>query len=132
MRWRHKHPAGRVVAVATLVLVASGFAWTSLLAGGPGKLTPSQLVARARPGTTYMLGGTVLAGSVHRTGSTLYFRVRDPHRGLSVAVRYTGEIPDPFGAGRAIVLDVHEVSADEFRGETGSLSTNVNRVSSSE
>jgi cytochrome c-type biogenesis protein CcmE len=43
-----------------------------------------------------MLGGTVLGGSVRRTGSTLYFRVRDPHRRVSVPVRYTGEIFDPY------------------------------------
>jgi cytochrome c-type biogenesis protein CcmE len=74
----------------------------------------------------------VLGGSVRRIGSTLYFRVRDPHRRVSVPVRYTGEIPDPFAAGRAIALDVHEVTADDFVGEAGSLSTNVNRASSSE
>jgi cytochrome c-type biogenesis protein CcmE len=126
---RNQHAVGRVAAVAAIVLMSSGFVWTSLLAGGPGKLTASQLLTRGRPGTTYVLGGVVLDGSVRRTGFTLYFRVRDPLRQVSVPVRYTGEIPDPFAPGRAVVLDVREVDAGDFVGEAGSLSTNVKRAS---
>jgi cytochrome c-type biogenesis protein CcmE len=128
----HKHAIGRVVAIAAALLVASGFVGTSLLAGGPGKVTASQLLTRARPGTTYVLAGTVLDGSVRRTGSTLYFRVADPRRRVSVRVRYSGEIPDPFAAGRPIVLDVRELGAGDFVGEAGSLTTNLKQASVSE
>jgi cytochrome c-type biogenesis protein CcmE len=124
----HKPAVGRVVAVAAVLLVASAFVWTSLLAGGPGELTASQLLTRAQPGTTYVLDGTVLEGSVRRTGSSLYFRVRDAGLQSSVAVRYTREIPDPFANGRAARLDVHEVGRGEFIGEAGSLTTNVKKA----
>lgn len=121
-----------MVAVAAVLLVASAFVWTSLLAGGPGELTASQLLTRAQPGMTYVLAGTVLAGSVRRTGSTLYFRVSDRGLQFSVLVRYTGEIPDPFANGRAVRLDVHEVDRGEFIGEAGSLTTNVKHAGFSE
>ena len=124
----HKRAVGRVVAAAAVLLVASAFVWTSLLAGGPGELTASQLLTRGQPGMTYVLGGTDLEGSVRRSGSTLYFRVRDPGLQSSVAVRYTGEIPDPFANGRAVRLDVREVGRGEFIGEAGSLTTNVKKA----
>ena len=124
----HKRAVGRVVVVAALLLAGSAFVWTSLLAGGPGELTVSQLLRRAQPGMTYVLVGTVLGGSVRRAGSTLYFRVREPGLQSSVAVRYTGEIPDPFANGRAVALDVHKVSRGEFIGQAGSLTTNVKKA----
>jgi hypothetical protein len=97
MRWRHPvavSPPSRHCAGGIRVRV------DRLLAGGPRQVTASQLLAQARPGTTYMLGGTVLGGSVRRTGSMLYFRVRDPHRRVSVPVRYTARSPirSPLGA----------------------------------
>ena len=61
------------------------------------------LSSKAKPGQSYILAGTVLAGSVRHQGSTLLFRVRDPKLKMSVPVRYTGIVPDPFarGPGRA-------------------------------
>ena len=50
----------------------------------------------------------MLAGSVQRNGPVLCFRVRDPKLHMSVPVRYTGEIPDPFAAGRGVLVTVHE------------------------
>ena len=86
------------VALTVALLLASALVYTSF-AAGRDEVTASQLVKKARPGQTYILAGTVLSGSVQRDGGVLLFRVRDPKLKMSVPVRYTGEIPDPFAAG---------------------------------
>jgi cytochrome c-type biogenesis protein CcmE len=68
----------------------------------------------------------VLAGSVRHQGSTLLFRVRDPKQKLSVPVRYTGIVPDPFAEGRGVLVTVKEqgsTSTSTFVGEQNSLTT---------
>jgi cytochrome c-type biogenesis protein CcmE len=110
------------IALTVALLLASALVYTSF-AAGHAEVTASQLVKRARPGKTYVLAGTVLAGSVHRSSGALLFRVRDPKLKLSVPVRYTGEIPDPFAAGRGVLVDVHEGGPSGFVGEPGTLTT---------
>jgi cytochrome c-type biogenesis protein CcmE len=113
------------VALTAALLLASALVYTSF-AAGRDELTASQLLNRAQPGRSYMLAGTVVAGSISRAGTELMFRVRDPHLKVSVPVRYTGEIPDPFAAGRGVVVNVHESAAGRtatFVGESGSLTT---------
>ena len=51
--------------------------YTSFTAGRD-EVTASQLVAKARPGRSYILAGTVLDGSVRHQGTALLFRIRDP------------------------------------------------------
>lgn len=111
-----------VVALTAALLLASALVYTSF-AAGRAELTASQLLKRARPGHSYVLAGTVLSGSVRRTAGALWFRVRDPKLDVSVPVRYTGEIPDPFGAGRGVLVDVHEGGPTGFVGEANSLTT---------
>ena len=54
----------------------------------------------------------------------LLFRVRDPKLRLSVPVRYTGIVPDPFAAGRGVLVTVHEQGTNpNFVGEQNSLTT---------
>ena len=68
----------------------------------------------------------MLAGSVKQQGTTLFFRVRDPKLDESVLVRYTGIVPDPFAAGRGVLVDVQEASAGStgtFVGQNNSLTT---------
>jgi cytochrome c-type biogenesis protein CcmE len=110
------------VALTVALLLASALVYTSF-ASGRDELTASQLLQRAKPGTTYILAGTVLDGSVQRTNGALLFRVRDPKLKVSVPVRYTGEIPDPFAAGRAVLVDVHEGGPTGFVGVPNSLTT---------
>ncbi|HZE03779.1 MAG TPA: cytochrome c maturation protein CcmE [Solirubrobacteraceae bacterium] len=110
------------VALTAALLLASALVYTSF-AAGRDELTASQLLKQGRPGTTYILAGTVLDGSVHRTPSVLYFRVRDPKLHVSVPVRYTGEIPNPFAAGRAVLVDVTKSSNGEWVGQPNSLTT---------
>ncbi len=110
-----------VVALTAALLLASALVYTSFSAGRD-ELTASQLLARARPGHSYILAGTVLDGSVRHDGSALVFRVRDPKLKESVLVRYTGIVPDPFAAGRGVLVTVHQRGA-EFVGEQDSLTT---------
>jgi cytochrome c-type biogenesis protein CcmE len=110
------------VALTAALLLATALVYTSF-AAGRDELTASQLLKRGRPGSTYILAGTVLDGSVHRQGGSLYFRVRDPKLHLSVPVRYTGEIPDPFAQGRPVLVDVKKGTTTDWVGQPNSLTT---------
>lgn len=109
------------VALTAALLLASALVYTSF-AAGHAEFTASQLIKRAKPGQSYLLAGTVLVGSIQHQGTALLFRVRDPKSTLSVPVRYTGIVPDPFAAGRGVVVTVHE-QGSSFIGEPDSLTT---------
>lgn len=113
------------VALTAALLLASALIYTSFSAGRD-ELTAGQLLKRAQPGQSYLLAGTVLNGSVRReSGDVLVFRVRDPRQSVSVPVRYTGIVPDPFAAGRGVVVTVQEQRGGDptFIGQQNSLST---------
>jgi cytochrome c-type biogenesis protein CcmE len=110
------------IALTVALLLASALVYTSFSAGRD-ELTASQLIKNARPGRSYILAGTVLDGSVRREGQALLFRVRDPKLKMSVPVRYTGIVPDPFAQGRGVLVTVHEGGAAAFVGEQNSLTT---------
>jgi cytochrome c-type biogenesis protein CcmE len=110
------------VALTAAVLLATALIYTSFTAGRD-ELTASQLLKRAQPGKSYILAGTVLAGSVQHQGAALLFRVRDPKLKVSVPVRYTGIVPDPFAAGRGVLVTVKEGASPTFVGEQNSLTT---------
>ena len=95
------------IALTVALLLATALVYTSF-ESGRDELTASQLLKRAKPGQSYILAGTVLDGSVRRDGSVLWFRVRDPKLRMSVPVRYTGEVPDPFAQGRPVLVTVQE------------------------
>jgi cytochrome c-type biogenesis protein CcmE len=109
------------VALTAALLLASALIYTSFSAGRD-ELTASQLLRRAQPGKSYILAGTVLAGSVRHQGQALLFRVRDPKLKVSVPVRYTGVVPDPFAAGRGVLVTVQQ-HGPAFVGEQNSLTT---------
>jgi cytochrome c-type biogenesis protein CcmE len=113
------------VALTAALVLASALIYTSFSAGRD-ELTAGQLLKRAQPGQSYLLAGTVLNGSVRREeGDVLLFRVRDPKLDVSVPVRYTGIVPDPFAAGRGVVVTVQEqrVGDATFIGQQNSLTT---------
>ena len=108
------------VALTAALLLASALVYTSFTAGNQ-ELTASQLLRRAQPGQTYILAGTVV--SYQHDGSALLFRVRDPKLAtVTVPVRYTGIVPDPFATGRGVLVTVHEQGSN-FIGEPNSLTT---------
>ncbi len=111
-----------VVALSAAVVLASALIYTSFSAASPA-LTPSQLLREAQPGRSYQLTGTVVAGSVHREGSVLDFSVADRAGGGStVALAYTGVVPDPFHEGREVIVDVQK-QGNRYIGEENSLIT---------
>jgi cytochrome c-type biogenesis protein CcmE len=109
-------------ALSAAVVLAGALIYTSFSAASPA-LTPSQLVQRAQPGRSYQVTGTVVAGSVHRSGGTLDFSVQDRTGGrIRVPVVYTGTIPDPFREGREVIVTV-EKHGGSYVGERDSLIT---------
>jgi len=108
------------VALTAAVLLATALIYTSFTAGRD-EVTASQLLKKG-PGKSYILAGTVLNGSVSHQGDALLFRVRDPKLKVSVPVRYTGVVPDPFRAGRGVLVTVHE-QGSTYIGEQDSLTT---------
>ena len=117
-----------VAALTAALLLASALVYTSFAAGRE-EVTASQLLRQAKPGSSYILAGTVLDGSVRRQGSALLFRVRDPKLKLDVPVSYHGVVPDPFRAGRGVLVTVQapaapgSTSRTTFIGEPDSLTT---------
>jgi cytochrome c-type biogenesis protein CcmE len=111
-----------VVALSAALLLASALIYVSFSAGRD-EVTASQLLRVARRGESYILAGTVLPGSVRHDGQALFFRIRDPRLDVSVPVRYTGVVPDPFAAGRAVMVTVQEGSSPTFVGQGNSLTT---------
>jgi cytochrome c-type biogenesis protein CcmE len=109
-----------VVALGAALLLACALVYTSFSASSEAR-SPSQLVNTAQPGKTYQLTGKVVAG-YERKGTVTNFRVRDRAGNVSVPVRYEGVLPDPFRAGREVIVDVRKQGA-VFVGEKDSLVT---------
>lgn len=93
-----------LVALSAAVLLAGALVWTSFTASSEA-ITPSALVKAGTAGRSYELTGTVVRG-YHRDGQTLVFSVRDRDGARSVPVRYRGVVPDPFRAGREVIVTV--------------------------
>jgi cytochrome c-type biogenesis protein CcmE len=94
------------VALGAAVLLASALIYTSFSASSEAR-TPSQLIHVTNAGSTYQLTGKVVPGYT-QAGDTTRFRVRDRTGTVSVPVTYTGVLPDPFRAGREVVIDVRK------------------------
>jgi cytochrome c-type biogenesis protein CcmE len=118
---RRKRRIRQVAALGAAILLAGALAYTSFSASTEAR-TPSELARSADPGRSYQLTGKVVNGSVHRDGGALSFRVRDRDGTVSVPVRYTGAVPDPFREGREVIVDVRKRGA-VFVGEKDSLVT---------
>jgi cytochrome c-type biogenesis protein CcmE len=109
-----------VVALGAAVLLAAALVYTSFSASSEAR-SPSELVAAAEPGKVYQLTGKVEPG-YRQDGTTTHFRVRDRAGHASVPVRYEGALPDPFRAGREVIVRVRK-AGDVYVGEKGSLVT---------
>jgi cytochrome c-type biogenesis protein CcmE len=110
-----------VVALSAAVVLASALIYTSFSAASPA-LSPSQLVRQAQPGRSYQVTGTVVAGSVRRSGEALDFRVQDRAGGTAIPLTYTGTVPDPFREGREVIVTVQKQGSG-YVGERNSLIT---------
>ena len=109
-----------VVALSAAVLLAGALAWTSFTASSEA-ITPSALLQAGASRSSYQLTGDVVPG-YHRDGQTLVFTVRDRDSAASVPIRYRGSVPDPFRAGREVIVTVRRESG-AWVGERDSLIT---------
>src|SRR3954447_23324969 len=109
-----------VVALTAALLLAFALVYTSFSASSEAR-SPSQLVNSAQPGKTYQLTGKVVPGYT-RDGTVTNFRVRDRAGNVSVPVRYAGALPDPFRAGREVIIDVRK-QGDVWVGQPDTLVT---------
>ena len=108
------------VALCAAVLLAGALVYTSFSASSEAR-TPSQLLAAASPGEVYQLTGKVEPG-YRRQGTVTHFRIRDRAGSGSVPVTYDGTLPDPFRAGREVIVTVRR-DGNAFVGERDSLIT---------
>jgi len=105
---RRSGPGPQLRVAACLAVVVLAIAWVAIR-GLTGSfvyyLTPTDVVGhhQAQVGQRIRLGGYVVPGSVHRTGSVLVFTVTD--RTDSMQVWDTGPVPELFKAGQGVVLE---------------------------
>ena len=102
---RKRSPARLVIALSIAAVLAVFLLYTSIAGGGTPSLKPSQLAAET--GTVSLVGKVVgkPTGDSHAGGLRFKLRdVKDPSS-KTVAVVYTGSVPDLFQTGRDIVVD---------------------------
>jgi len=116
----HKRRTRLIAALSAAVLLAAALVWTSFTASSEA-VTPQALVKAQRTGSSYQLTGEVVPG-YRREGQALVFGVRDRDSPATVVVRYKGSVPDPFRAGREIIVTVRR-QGGAWIGERDSLIT---------
>jgi cytochrome c-type biogenesis protein CcmE len=107
-----------VVALTAAVLLATALIYTSFSAS-----TEASKPSEIEPGKSYELTGKVVHGSIQKSGDDdLRFRIRDRDGTESVAVAYSGVVPDPFRDGREVIVS-GELKQGTFMAERDSLVT---------
>jgi cytochrome c-type biogenesis protein CcmE len=121
MNPKRKRTTRLVVSLTAAVLLASALVYTSFSASSEAR-SPSQL-RHATAGRAYQLTGRVVPG-YRREGDVMVFRVRDRSGSsrVSVPVRYAGAVPDPFRAGREVIVTVRRAGG-VFVGQKDTLVT---------
>ena len=119
---RKRSPARLVIALSIAAVLAVFLLYTSIAGGGTPSLKPSELAAQT--GNVSVAGLVVgpVTGDSHAGG--LRFRLRDIEGDskTTVAVLYTGSVPDLFKVGRHIVVD-GELRNGTFVASPGSMVT---------
>jgi cytochrome c-type biogenesis protein CcmE len=126
---RAKRTVRLVVALGAAVLLAAALIYTTFGVASEA-VTPSGVVYAPADGRSYQLTGEVMPG-YRRVGDALHFRVRERAGRISVPVRYSGVVPDPFRAGREVIVTVRREEAG-FVAERDSLITKCPSKFSSE
>jgi cytochrome c-type biogenesis protein CcmE len=101
---RAKRRIRLVVSLGAAVLLAVALIYTSFGASSQA-VTPASVVDAPADGRSYQLTGKVMPG-YRREGDVLHFRVRERAGRVSVPVSYSGVVPDPFRAGREVIVTV--------------------------
>jgi cytochrome c-type biogenesis protein CcmE len=102
---RKRSPARLVIALSIAAVLAVFLLYTSIAGGGTPSVKPSEL--DAHKGAVSLVGQVVgkPSGDAHAGGLRFVLRdVKDPSS-ATVAVLYTGSVPDLFASGRDIVVD---------------------------
>ena len=119
---RKASPARLVIALSVAAVLAVFLLYTSIAGGGNPSPPPSELAGRM--GEVQFAGLVVglVRGDAHDGG--LRFRLKDisGDSRTSVAVLYTGSVPDLFKVGRHIVVD-GELERGTFVAQPGSMIT---------
>jgi cytochrome c-type biogenesis protein CcmE len=119
---RKASPARLVIALSVAAVLAVFLLYTSIAGGGNPSLAPSELAGRS--GDVQLAGLVVgpVRGDAHAGG--LRFRLKDiaGDSKASVAVLYTGSVPDLFKVGRHVVVD-GELRKGTFTAQPGSMIT---------
>jgi cytochrome c-type biogenesis protein CcmE len=119
---RNASPARLVIALSVAGVLAVFLLYTSIAGGGNPSIAPSELAGRT--GEVQLAGLVVgpVRGDAHAGG--LRFRLKDisGDSTSSVAVVYTGSVPDLFKVGRHIVVD-GRLRKDRFVAQPGSMIT---------
>ena len=109
-----------VVALGTAIILTGALIYSSFTASTEAR-SPSQLLRAGAGNRSYQLTGKVEPG-YRRDGDLLLFRVQDRSGRDAVPVRYSGAVPDPFRAGREVIVTVRR-QGNVFVGERDSLIT---------
>ena len=119
---RKASPARLVIALSVAAVLAVFLLYTSIAGGGNPSLAPSELAGRA--GEVQLAGLVVgpVRGNSYDGG--LRFKLKDisGNRKTTVAVLYTGSVPDLFKVGRHIVVD-GELKQGTFVARPGTMIT---------
>jgi len=92
-----------VIALSVAAVLAVFLLYTSLAGGAKPALQPSELASHSG---SVVLGGTVVGPvSGDARGDGLRFTLRDVKGTETVAVVYTGSVPDLFKTGREVMLE---------------------------
>jgi cytochrome c-type biogenesis protein CcmE len=126
---RAKRSIRLLVALGAALLLAAALIYTSFGASSEAT-TPSAVVDAPADGRSYQLTGKVMPG-YRRDGEMLHFRVRERAGRVSVPVTYSGVVPDPFRAGREVIVTVRR-EGKGFIAEPDSLVTKCPSKFSSE
>jgi cytochrome c-type biogenesis protein CcmE len=102
---RRGSPARLVIAVSIAAVLAVFLLYTSIAGGGTPSLSPSELAGRT--GDVSLAGLVVgpVKGDAHAGGLRFNLRDIEGAKKTTVAVRYTGSVPDLFRVGRHVVVD---------------------------
>ena len=109
-----------VVALTAAMLLAGALVWASF-GDAEGAASPSR-VRDDHSGRSFQMTGKVVPGSIRHEGAKLLFRVRDRNDPASVAVIYSGIVPDPFRDGREVIV-TGRLEHGTFVGERDTLVT---------
>lgn len=119
---RNRSPARLVIALSIAAVLAVFLLYTSIAGGGTPSLKPSELGSQTGKVSVAGLVVGPISGDAHAGG--LRFALRDIEGGTkqTVAVLYTGSVPDLFRVGRDIVVD-GELRNGTFVASPGSMVT---------